>query len=118
MDERERKEIAEIAGNVVRQVLSEFTHGDGGDLTMAAKVAALDKQVSITASLAFDVRKDIDTAVKGVHDRLDRMNGSVADHEKRIDGHDIRLAFASGGVAVLTMLIMVFGGIILVKAWP
>ena len=107
---------------VVHEELRDLAHGNGDDVNLAAKLAAklaaLDKEVAIMAALAIDVRKDIDVGIKGVHARLDTMNGNVATHEKRIDGHDIRLAFASGGVAVLTMLIMVFGGIILVKAWP
>jgi len=103
---------------VVHEELRDLAHGNGDDVKLAAKVAALDKEVALMAAFAIDVRKDIDAGIKGVHARLDTMNGNVAAHERRIDGHDIRLSFASGGVAVLTMLIMVFGGIILVKAWP
>ena len=119
-----RKRIAELEielrnARKDNERLRDVKFGNGGsDLTLAAKVAALDKEVAIMAALAIDVRKDIGEGIKGVHARLDTMNGNVATHEKRIDGHDIRLAFASGGVAVLTILIMVFGGIILVKAWP
>ena len=103
---------------VVQEELRDMAHANGDDVKLAAKVAALDKEVALMAAFAIDVRKDIDVGIKGVHARLDKMNSNVVDHERRIDGHDIRLAFASGGVAVLTILITVFGGIILVKAWP